>query len=152
MLVAVDQGNLGGGSERSVQPADQGQAGLLVQVGLGLADHRLAEQVGREGEPAAAEGHDGLPGLVGRGPGDEFPGHHAGRRPRRLGQPFRPCASRRAPAAEPRLSHQGTRSPASARYSARCRRTESVGLQRRQGVDEPEELDAHQRVVERRRR
>ena len=100
------RGIFGGGSERAGQPADQGQAGLLVHVGLGLADDRLAEQVGREGQPAAAEGQDGLSGLVGRGSGDELSGHHAGRRPRRLGQPFRPCRARgRQP--RPRLEPPG---------------------------------------------
>ena len=148
VLIAVDQGDLGGGSERSVQPADQGQARFLVQVGLGLADHRLAEQVGREGEPAGSQGHDGLPGLVGRGPGDEFPGHHAGRRPRRLGQPFRPLrAGRRQPEAQ--AEPPGNTVARLGQIFRQVPADRVGGFERRQGVDEPEELDAHQGVVER---
>ncbi len=55
VLIAVDQGNLRGRVERTGEPADQVQAGLLVNVGLGLADHRLAEQVGGEGQRLAAQ-------------------------------------------------------------------------------------------------
>ena len=89
VLIAVDEWDLGGGSQRPGQPVDHAQAGLLIPVGLGLADDGLAEQIGREGQAAPAECQDGLQRLVGRGPCDELPGHHPGRQPRRLGQPIR---------------------------------------------------------------
>ena len=67
VLIAIDQGHFRSGLERSVEPADQLEARLLIQIGLSLADDGLAEQVGREGEPSASQRHDRLPGLVGRG-------------------------------------------------------------------------------------
>ena len=52
VLVAVDLGDLGLVGQGPGKPAEQVEAGLLVDVGLGLADHRLAQQVGRERQPA----------------------------------------------------------------------------------------------------
>ena len=50
-VVAVDLGDLGLGGQGTGQPPEQVEAGLLVGLGLGLADDRLAEQVGGEGQP-----------------------------------------------------------------------------------------------------
>ena len=68
--------------------------------------------------------------------------------PREPGQHPRAGACRRAPAQTASRSHQGTRSPASPRYSARCRRTARVVSQRGHRVDEPEELDLDHRVAQ----
>ena len=67
-VVAVDLGDLGLGGERAGEAAEEVEAGLLVGVGLGLADDGLAEQVGGEREPLAAEPADGRERLGGVSP------------------------------------------------------------------------------------
>ena len=98
-VVAVDLRDLGLGGQRAGQAAEQVEAGLLVGVGLGLADDRLAEQVGGEGQPLAdgAGGRSAAPrpGVVA---GDE-PARHVRRRPpRQPRQRPRPPATPPAPA------------------------------------------------------
>ena len=143
VLVAVDQRDLGRRRQRAGQPVDHRQAGLLVPVGLGLADDRLAEQVGREGQLPPSQGQHGLQRLVGRGPGDELPGHHARREP---------CRPR--PAIPPRAVPSGASPQRQVQPPGDgvARLGEILGqvppdrlgiLQGRQGVDEPEELDPH---------
>ena len=91
MLIAVDERDLGGGIEWPVKSANQLQAGLLVEVGLRLADHRLAEQVGREREPAACGGPSRCRlASSGVAPAMNFRAITPGRRPGRRRQPFGP--------------------------------------------------------------
>ena len=148
-VVAVDLRDLGLGGQRAGQAAEQVEAGLLVGVGLGLADDRLAEQVGGEGEPLAAERLDGRERLgrasspamnrramcVAADPGE--PGQDLGRR-----------ASPAGPGRTASRSHQGTRSPASSRYSRQVAADRLGVVERGHGVDEPEELDLDRGVAQ----
>ena len=87
------------------------------------------------------QAQNGPGGLVGRGARDELPRHHPGRGPRRPGQQRLAIRAGGRQLRPPGSATRARASPASARYSARWRRTESADPQGRQGVDEPEELD-----------
>ena len=50
VLIAVDQWDLAGIPQWVGKPANEVQTGLLVKVGLGLADDGLAQQISREGQ------------------------------------------------------------------------------------------------------
>ena len=125
VLIAVDQRDFGGLVQGTGEPANEVQAGLLIKICLGVTDHGLAQQVGREGQRLVAQAQDSPGGLVGRGAGDEFRAiTPAAERADQAssGSRSEPAGAR----ATASFSHQGTCSPASARYSARCRRTESA--------------------------
>ena len=94
------RGISGAACQRAGQAADQVEAGLLVDVGLGLADDGLAQQVGREGQRLAGAGRArSARASSGVAPGDELARHDAGGRPRRP----RPAArSRSVPAGRQR--------------------------------------------------
>ena len=72
MIVAIDKRDLGRGADRAFQVAKEHQAGLLVKVCFELADDRLAEQVGGEGETATADPDDRPDGFGRGGAGDRF--------------------------------------------------------------------------------
>ncbi len=149
VIVPVDEWNLGRGRDRDVQVAQEGQAGLLVDVGLELADHRLAQQVSRERQLAPAETDDRLDSFRRSGAGDEFSGHDAGRGTRESGEP---CLPHRAGGCELERHSQPPRDAIAGfgEVFGEVAPDGRVGVQGRQCVDEPEELDADERVVERR--
>ncbi len=147
VLVAVDQRDFGGLRQRAGQLVDHRQAGALVPVGLGLADDGFAEQVGRERELPPTQTQHRLHGLVGRGPGDELPGHDAGGRAGRNGQPF--LAGRaRGRQLQGEIQPPRHRVGGLVEILGQVPADRSGVLEGRQGVDEPEELDPDQRVVQ----
>ena len=122
---------------------------MLVDVRFELADHRLAQQVGREREPPPPEADDRLDGFRRSGTGDEFSGHHAGRETGRAGEPS--FAGRIGRGELDREAQPPGHAIAGfGQVLGEVAPDGLVGVQGRQSVDEPEELHAHQRVIERR--
>ena len=147
VLIAVDQRDFRGLLQGTGEPADQVQAGLLVKIGLGLADHRLAQQVGREGQRLVAQAQDRPGGLVGRGAGDEFPRHHPGSRACRPGQQC--FAIRTGRSQGDRQFQPPGHAVAGLRQVLRQVPPHRIGRSERgQGVDEPEKLDPNLGIVQ----
>ena len=125
----------------AARPRSRSRQVCRVHVGLGLADDRLAQQVGGEGEPLAAELEDGLEGLVRGRAGDEPVRHVRRREPRHAGQASVAERPRGDEPQQPPRATGETRSPASSRYSCEVAADRLGRREGRHGVDEPEELD-----------
>ena len=115
----------GSRGQRAGQAAEQVEAGLLVDVGLGLADDASPSRSAVKASRRRRSRRTVASASSGVSPGDE-PVRHVRRPPTGPAAPGpRPPSEPAGASASASRSHQGTRSPASPRYSARCRRTDS---------------------------